>query len=330
MHKLTDVALQMVGYKITDPATAALLYAQHGLYVLPLWWVTEAYGSPAALRRLQCACPAGGGCESAGKHPLTKHGLSEATNDPAQVAAWWRRWPHANVGLAAGLNGLAILDVDPPHGGTESLDKLITWAERRTGECITYTLTSRTAAGGWHYIFNAPGVGIKSRVNSFGAAGVGLDTRGRGGYIVAPPSRGPRGAYQYAQGVMQVNPWPAALHAGMELAYPTPSAAPYVPNAGGRPRGWAEKVLAAEAAAVAGRQPGSRSVALNRSAYKVGQVVGAGLLDMATAYGELLGAALASGLTEREAHRDVGNGLKAGEKQPRGPAPAKPLQTART
>ena len=30
-----------------------------------------------------------------GKHPLTEHGLNDATTDHRQIEAWWRRWPDA-------------------------------------------------------------------------------------------------------------------------------------------------------------------------------------------------------------------------------------------
>ena len=40
-----------------------------------------------------------------------------ATEDEA--AEWFRRWPSANVGIVTGsISHLAVLDIDPRHGGT--------------------------------------------------------------------------------------------------------------------------------------------------------------------------------------------------------------------
>ena len=62
--------------------------------------------------RCSCGDPA---CGAAGKHPLTPHGLKDASSDPAQLTGWWRRWPQANIGLVTGE--LAdVLDVDGRPG----------------------------------------------------------------------------------------------------------------------------------------------------------------------------------------------------------------------
>jgi hypothetical protein len=47
--------------------------------------------------------------------PRTRNGLHDATRSRAQIAAWWRRWPQANIGLVTGelADGL---DVDGPAG----------------------------------------------------------------------------------------------------------------------------------------------------------------------------------------------------------------------
>ena len=48
-----------------------------------------------------------------GKKPLTKHGYKDASKDPAQIEAWWNRWPNANIGLPTGeTNGILVIDVD--------------------------------------------------------------------------------------------------------------------------------------------------------------------------------------------------------------------------
>ena len=69
---------------------AALARAREGALVLPIWW-TDQHGV--------CRCPKGSGCPSPGKHPLTTHGLDDASTDPRSIEGWWRQWPRANLGV---------------------------------------------------------------------------------------------------------------------------------------------------------------------------------------------------------------------------------------
>ena len=47
--------------------------------------------------------------------PLAVRGCLDATRD----AAWWQRWPHANIGVSTGLeHGLYVIDVDSPTAAT--------------------------------------------------------------------------------------------------------------------------------------------------------------------------------------------------------------------
>ncbi|MGQ9851700.1 MAG: phage/plasmid primase, P4 family, partial [Aggregatilineaceae bacterium] len=118
-----------------------------------------------------------------GKEPLTAHGFKDATTDPAIIVGWWQRWPDANVGIATGgPSGLMVLDVDPRHGGDDSLYDL----ERQHGP-LPDTIESLTGGGGRHILFRCPdGLGG-------GKLAEGIDIKANGGYIVAPPSIHPSG-----------------------------------------------------------------------------------------------------------------------------------------
>jgi hypothetical protein len=122
-------------------------------------------------------------CEPDGKRPLTRRGFLDATSDPGQVAAWWSRTPDANIGLPTGApSGVVVVDVDV-HG---SVDGRAGW--RRASEAGLVDgagLLVRTPTGGAHAYFPATH-GAEQR--SWQAAGAGVDFRGDGGYIVAPPS----------------------------------------------------------------------------------------------------------------------------------------------
>ena len=44
--------------------------------------------------------------------------------DADEISDWFRRWPDANIGIVTGaVSGLVVLDIDPRHGGEESLGR---------------------------------------------------------------------------------------------------------------------------------------------------------------------------------------------------------------
>ncbi|HEV7299021.1 MAG TPA: bifunctional DNA primase/polymerase [Tepidisphaeraceae bacterium] len=156
----------------------ALAYTARGWLVFPL------HNPVGEAGELRCSCgrPEGkkeGECSSPAKHPRTKNGLSDATTDAAQITAWWTRWPDANIGLRTGLSFI-VIDVDPRHGGDASLDELET-----SHGLLPHTPESQTGGLGRHLLFNY----IPGFRNSNNAIAPGIDARGEGGYIVAPPSR---------------------------------------------------------------------------------------------------------------------------------------------
>jgi hypothetical protein len=118
-----------------------------------------------------------------GKVPRTSHGVRDASADVNVIRAWWRSWTDAGVGIATGrASRLVVLDVDPRHGGDDSLREL---AARIGG--LPDTTVCLTGGGGTHHYYRHPGGrDVPCRVAIGGYAG--LDLRGDGGYVVAPPS----------------------------------------------------------------------------------------------------------------------------------------------
>jgi hypothetical protein len=102
-------------------------------------------------------------------------GITSATRDLAQIAAWWDAEPAANIAVT----GCLRIDIDPKKNGIENWNALIA----QYGD--PYTLRVRTPSGGQHYYFRAPA----TITNSPGALPKGIDVRGAtAGYTVAPPS----------------------------------------------------------------------------------------------------------------------------------------------
>jgi hypothetical protein len=133
---------------------AALWYAEHGTPVFPL--------SPGT------------------KIPLKgSKGLKDATTDEAQIRDWWEATPEANLAIATG-HTIDVIDIDglPGHVSRarhwDDLD-----GDPTLGE-LARVLTPRP--GGLHIYIRARGHGNRAAMYP------GVDYRGRGGYVVAPPS----------------------------------------------------------------------------------------------------------------------------------------------
>lgn len=153
---------------------AALEYAERKWPVFPCWWVENS----------SCVC-GGPDCQKPGKHPLGKlvpNGKNDATTDPTIIKGWWTLYPDANIGIITGPeSGLVVVDEDPRNGGTESLKEL-----ERLGN-FPITPLAYTGGGGQHIYLHHPGNELK--IKSRPLPGFpGIDIKGDGGYVVAPPS----------------------------------------------------------------------------------------------------------------------------------------------
>lgn len=127
---------------------AALWYAAQGLRVFPL--------QPG----LKVPMPGSRGCH-------------DATSDPAQLTAWWTRWPTANLAIATG-HLVDVIDIDGPVG-------VLSWA-RCDDLPTSIGVVSTPRPGGTHLYIPATGQGNRAGILP------GVDYRGLGGYVLAPPS----------------------------------------------------------------------------------------------------------------------------------------------
>lgn len=137
---------------------AAVAYARAGLLVFP--------------------------CVPGEKRPLTEHGFADASTDLARVAAWWRRWPQANIALASGRpGGFDVLDVDVHPGGSgfPALRRA-----RQRGLVDGWAVLVRSPSGGVHLFFP---VDPEREQRSWAIPCAHVDFRGAGGYVIAPPSQ---------------------------------------------------------------------------------------------------------------------------------------------
>jgi hypothetical protein len=159
------------------------------------------------------------------------NGYKDATTDPATIREWWEKYPDANIGIACGASGLAVVDVDVKNGAPG----MQTWLALlpRIGAGNDNTPTVQTPTGGLHYYFYLPQGGqIAQGTNKLGP---GVDVKAAGGYVLAPPSIHPdtNTAYTWVDGYnlddRPVLPLPSALVKMLE-----PKQAPSAPRSGER------------------------------------------------------------------------------------------------
>jgi hypothetical protein len=96
----------------------------------------------------------------------------------ALIDRWWSSHPSANIGVPTGAaTGFLVVDCDPRNGGPAERDELI----RRFGP-IPDTAEVITGGGGRHLFFQYSGGTVPKTLAT------GIDLKGDGGYVVAPPS----------------------------------------------------------------------------------------------------------------------------------------------
>lgn len=150
---------------------AALRYARGGWPVFPCRPGAKAPLFPRAHD---------GGSTCRGECGRLGHGLYDAVTDEVIITAWWTRHPTANVAIATGHPGPDVVDVDVKGDspGADSFDRI-----RRAGLVRGSFAVVETPSGGWHCYFTGTDQGngsVKLR---------GIDFRGKGGYVLAPPSQ---------------------------------------------------------------------------------------------------------------------------------------------
>jgi Bifunctional DNA primase/polymerase, N-terminal len=313
---------------------AALGYASRGIPVLPLHYplphrggLQPVTGDPLPAVGCGCSCR-DPDCGQPGKHPLgslVPHGVKDATTNRARVLAWWTRHPQANIGLATG-HRFDVLDVDGPAGAQAMRELAATHGLVSSGPLVL------TGGGGWHYYLAPTGLGNARPV---GLAHV--DWRGRGGYVVAPPSRHASGhLYQWAPGRDLKTPLgevPAALRARLERRWSQRSVGPVeLAATGAAPADrYARAALAQELALVAAAPVGQRNRQLWESTRNLYNLVAIGALNHREVDHELLAAAERCGLLAeepRQTRRTLASGRQVGLTHPGRPRqPTSPERT---
>jgi hypothetical protein len=249
-----------------------------------------------------------------------------ATGDPGRIRRAWAQAAY-NTGIATGPSGLVVLDLDTPKPGQGTpppqwripglrtgADVLAVLCERAGQPYPGGTYTVNTGRGGTHLYFAAP-PGAQLR-NTQGALGWLVDTRARGGYVVAAGSIVDGRTYTVTRDA-PVAPLPGWL-AEQLAPTPLPPQQPVrIPLRAGRAGAFLSAAVDGEIRRVTGSGPHGHNTALYRAAVALGQLAAGGALDPADVTCWLADAAEHVGQRPGEARRTITSGLRAGAKRPR-------------
>jgi hypothetical protein len=284
-------------------------------------------------------------CNPATKAPLTEPdvdpvsgkkidgtgGFRKASLDPEKIKAWWNKYPNAMIGIPTGSrSGIWAVDPDAPKP-PNNIDGRQNWAEltaKNGGR--PHTHTHNTPGGGQHIVFKyRADKPVTNREG--GLARLGINVRGEGGYIIAPPSLTADGKqYDYDEplDVFRFADAPSWLYdliltapsiserASAQVRMPTDG-----PPGSHAHRRYAEAALRGEAGDLAQTLTGARNIELNNAALKLGTLVAVEALTESEVIGALLQASVANGLVaehgKRAALATINSGMRKGLETPR-------------
>lgn len=288
---------------------AALAHAKNGFYVIPL-------------------------IENS-KRPLISDWQNRATTNPLQIHSWWTDHPNANIGIACEVSNLIVIDLDTSKGvvppspwsefGAKNGEDVFKEICKNAGDNQLFdTYSVATPSGGKHLYFYDQNVAIKqgTEVNGWWR----VDTRSKGGYIVAEGSRlfdslnGRSDHYQSIGSHSVVLNFPTWLRD--ELA-PKAIREKFVSSSANSDsnvasnqkfsREFAEQVLSERCILIRKTPEGNRNQSLIKHATYIGKIIGVGSLDERKASESLLEAAIISGLSQFESVNAIKAGIKYGK-----------------
>jgi hypothetical protein len=258
------------------------------------------------------------------------------TIDANEIRRDFRQWPDANIGIATGeASGFFVVETDTADGHGEGVDGAAELAmlEAEHG-ALPATREAISPSGSVHRYFKHPGFKIK---NSASLIGPGIDVRGDGGMVVAPPSvKLSKGLYSWRNDlpIADAAPWlldrivAGKVKPEPELSISRQAAAlvvdPYArsgtSNAHGE--GYIEAALRGEYDEVMRAPKGQRNSQLNTSSLKLGHYVGSGVIDEKKVIDEMMAACESNGLLADDGRETclatIDSGLSAGKAQPKG------------
>ncbi len=296
-----------------------------GFFVFPVHGITEG----------RCTCgdlhPKD---NSAGKHPVTKNGMDDATQDPDVISVWHSTFPNCSWAVNLKLSGLMVFDIDPRNGGDTSWDSFEAWLTEPLGQSWAALTGAQEVEGrsmrGMHLYYRAP-EGIQLR-GTLGTDSPGIDIK-HNGYVLLPGSRHMSGVcYEwlvdrspFAIEPLELNPQVVEIVSSATSGSPSEGIPLDDMQLYCDPiTTYGITALEGEVEAVLSSREGSRNSTLFNSGLKIGSLISGGEIPFEEGLTALVDAALRIGLTEEEAvntliRRNGGGAIQLGAATPRGP-----------
>jgi len=237
----------------------------------------------------------------------------------------WRKFPDAVPAIELGKCDFFVVDLDR-HGGPDGVAEWKKLASRRGQVPVTFC---ETPTGGFHLYFRQPDGPLGNREGAL--AGLGINVRGVGGYVIAPGSimadgrsYGPLDASEIAA-APDAPRWLLDMIGGGRAAPATVAPLPRPAGLSGDARSvaWADAAFNGEVAAVAQMSKGGRNNQLNTSSFRIGQLIDAGAFTVSDALAALSQAARDCGLWRDDGASQcvttINSGLASGRRNPRTP-----------
>jgi hypothetical protein len=291
---------------------AALAYASRGLAIFPV--------PPGTKKSYKSAAHSGG----------RAWGM---TRDADEIRRDFAQWPDAGIGIPTGaINGIIVVETDTVAGGhAHDGDLALAELEAEHG-ALPDTLQAVSPSGSIHRYFRHPGGGIKIK-NSCSEIAPGIDVRGDGGMVVAPPTLRPGVGRYHWRNRLPIAAMPAWLveltrdkpRSISQRAVATMSGRPDINTDDDRSNAYGAAALEYEIGALSQTADGQRNAALNRASFSLHQLVAGGELDGHEVERALIRACEINGLMADRNNGGIKNiigtirsGARAGLQRPRG------------
>jgi hypothetical protein len=261
-------------------------------------------------------------------HKAAKYSNGERwgqTKDPEQIKKDFKQWPNAGIGLPTGAeNGIFVVEADTPKGhnvdGIASLKAL----EAKHGK-LPDTLMAMSPSGSPHRYFKHPG-GCKIKTSASEIA-PGVDVKGDGGMVIAPPSTRSDGRYRWLN-ELPIAEAPAAWlllisTSKEEVSEKEASTEKDVYSLdqqisyhGNRGESYAAAALRNVADELRATPESGRNNKLNKCAFRMGTMIARDWIAREDVESELSDAAKETGLEQDETSKTIQSGITAGLTKP--------------
>ncbi len=255
---------------------------------------------------------------------------ARATLDTGRIEAAWRHRPYG-IAIACGPAGLLVVDLDPAKNGQPSGADTLAVLEEQAGQQLPATWTVGTPRGGRHLYYRQPNI-RRPLGNTAGRLGPGIDTRGAGGYVVAPPTitTGPDGGPYWLVDDHEPADLPHWFSQLLTTSTRADRSRPILHNDQrqlhqiadtDRARRYVTRAVASELDRIVAAADGQRNHTLFCAAIALGQLAATGLVDQDQAEQQLLDAAsahvAAGAYSHHQARSTIASGLRRGLAEPR-------------